>query len=45
MAIDLIFSFAGALAALIAFTFLAQSAWLRKALAIVVRRIRDNDLS
>lgn len=43
MLIDVVFDFVGSMGALIAFTFLAQSSWLRKAIAVVARRIRDND--
>jgi hypothetical protein len=44
MLLDVVVNFAASLTALIVFTFLAQSAWLRKAIAVVVRRIRERDL-
>lgn len=44
MLFEMLFAFAGSFAALLAYTFLAQSSWLRKSIAVVARRIRDNDL-
>jgi uncharacterized membrane protein YhaH (DUF805 family) len=45
MFVEILCSFGGSFAALVAFTFLAQSAWLRRAIAVVVRRLRDNELN